>query len=372
LENKPQQTLFGIGQNIQVGRDLIKNYNYYKNNGLSVSGLKNESDKDIYFTYGDSDVQSLLIKTNYSEASYYDFMSNAFRFLLTFKPLTSIIVISASSVIESHLTRRLVQEYKCFSQYSEPHFSVLRKESTWHDYIEKRRFNTMKLMHYGKYKNFYNDDIINIFNDISVTRKRNNSGSETSQIWLKKAEKIIPIINPNAVKIDITDLPDEILYNSIFVWEAIKEKLKDRDIIIPDWSNQLQYALVESYFSAFAETYIFPYRDNFNLDLSQSSSIYFTNVRLMKEILLKADTLMDFIRLTPSQLFTFIKSDDLLNFKSKLDSCETINELLMIAEKNKGFLQKALEQSKESPENKSSKLWHIKPIIAINRLIKLK
>lgn len=370
MENKPHQSLFGIGQNIQVGRDLIKNYNYYNNNGLYVSGLKNESDKDIYFTYGDSDVQSLLIKTNYSEAGYFDFMSNAFRFLLTFKPLTSVIVISASSIIESHLTRRLVQEYKCFSQDSEPHFSVLRKESTWHDYIEKRRHNTMKLMHIEKYRMFYNDKIINIFNDISVIRKIYNSGSETSKIRLKKAEKIIPVINPNAAKIDITDLPDEILYDSIFVWEAIKEKLNERDIMIPDWSNQLQYALVESYFSTFAETYIFPYRDSFNLDLSPNSSIYFTNVRLIKEILFKADILMDFIRLTPSQLFSFIKSDDLLNFKSKLDSSKTVNELLMIAEKDKGLLKKALVQSKESPENKSSKLWHIKPIIVINRLIK--
>lgn len=368
MENKPYQSLIGIGRNIQVGRDLIKNY-YCNNNGLPFDGLIKESDKDIYFTYGDSDVQSLFIKTKHSEAAYYDFMANAFRFLLTFKPLTSVIVINASSVIESHLTRRLVQEYKCFSEAPEPHFSVLRKESTWHDYIEKRRINTEKLMHIEKYNMFYNDKILNIFNDISVIRKRHNSGSETSQNWLKKAQKIIPIITPNAAKIDITDLPDEIFHDSIFVWEAIEEKLRKRGIIIPDWSNQLQYALVESYLSIFSETYIFPSRDSFNLDLSQNFSFYFTNVRLLKEILLRADILIDFIKLTPSQLFSFIKSNDLLNFKSKLDSAKSINELLIISEKDKGLLKKALIQSKE---NKLLKLDYINPIIAINRLIKLK
>lgn len=338
---KNKQSLFGFS-NTQVGRDLIT-HNHYNN------GFKNESDKDIYFTYGDSDVQSIL-KTNYTEAGYYDFMSNAFRFLLTFKPLTSVIVISASSVIESHLTRRLVQEYNCFSQHSEPHFSVLRKESTWQDYIEKRRGNTTKLMNTEKYKMYYNDKIINTFDDIAVIRKRNNSGSETSQKWLKEAKEIIPRIDLNATKIDITDLPDEILEDSIFVWDEIKRNLEDRDIIIPDWSDELQYALVESYFTTFAKSYIFPYRDCYNFDLSQSSFIYFTNMRLIKRILTQADMLVDFLRLTPSQLLTFIQSDGLLNFKSKLDLCKSINELLMVAEKDKGLLKKALKKSKNHPK----------------------
>ena len=73
-------------------------------------------------------------------------------------------------------------------------------------------------------------------------------------------------------------------------------------------------------------------------------------MRLIKRILTQADILVDFLRLTPSQLLTFIQSDGLLNFKSKLDLCKTINELLMVAEKDKGLLKKALKKSKNHPK----------------------
>lgn len=359
MNDKHSQKLLGLTHNNQAGRDLSITHNYYTKKVESPfnESIK-ESNKYIYFIYGDSELQSLLVPTRYSEIEYYDRMANSFRMLLTFKPLTCVIVISASSVIESLLTRQLVQEYKCFSE-PEKHFSVIRKEATWQDYIEKRRFNTEKLMIIEKYSRYYENEIVSSFNDISVIRKRCNSGIEASENWLKKAKKIVPLIDPNAAKIDIDDIPHEILYDSVFVWDEIHEKIRKRGIIIPNRSDQLQYALVESYLSIFTETCVFPFGDSLSLELPQNY-VYFTNVKLLKEILSQANILTDFLELTPLQLLHFINSDELLYFKSKLDSATFESDMLIISKKNKEPLRKAILQSSRLTENK---VYQFKSII---------
>jgi hypothetical protein len=279
-------------------------------------------------------------------------MAKAFKLLLAFKPYTSVIVISASSVIESNLTRRLIQEYRCFSGPSEFHFGVLIRESTLQDYIEKRQSNTRKLMHIKKYSRFYNNEVIHSLNDISIIRKRNNSGRETSHDWVQKAEIIIPQINPAAAKIEIKYLPDEILHDSIFVWEEIEKKLIERGINIPSRDDQLQCALVESYLSIFAGTFLFPYgEDSLSLTIPKSP-FYFTNIKLLEK-LFNTDILMEFLKLTPSQLLVFINLSNFLLFKSELSSAKNVNELLIISKKNQELLKKALIQSRELIESKT-------------------
>lgn len=219
-------------------------------------------------------------------------------------------------------------------------------------YIDKRKSNTEKLMHIEKYSGFWNDEIIHSLDYISVIRKRNYSGMETSHNWVKKAEIIIPRINPDAAEIDIKNLPYEILrHDSIFVWEEIEEKLIEKGIHIPSRDDQLQCALVESYLSTFVETFLFPYGEDSLSLIIPKSPFYFTNIKLLEK-LFNADILMEFLKLTPSQLLFFINLENFLHFKSKLISAKNEIELLLIARKNQELLKKALVQSKESPEKK--------------------
>jgi len=319
----------------QVGRDLIQiSYN-----------AKSEMDSDIYFIYGDSDVQFLLygVGKYISEIEYYDAMDNAFRLLLAFKPYSSRIVITASSVITSYLTDKLIQYYKCFANPLKPHVSILRRESNWEYYFEKRRENTKNLKNIKKYELFYNSNIIEKLEGVSTLRKETYSGVECSEIWVEKAEKIISNI-PSNKKISLSDLPEEILHNTIFVWETIEERLNERGIIVPSWSKDLQYALVESYLSTFSSFFLFPLRINLPWDFwSIKSYFYFTNIKLLNLILDITGFSSDFCELSPPQLLEFIKSEDFLEYKYRLDLAKTINELFLNAKKYRHFLTNAFK-----------------------------
>ena len=330
-ENK--QIAIGFNNKQVIIESLTKNYQIFT--PLS------DDDKDIYFIHADSDIQAL-----YSSSGYYDDMKKAFILLLLFKPLTSSVIISASSFLSSPLTNRLMEEFKLLGQDSNAQFKILRKEADWLYYAEKREANTQNLNHIDRYKRFSKNEILKIFDGFSTIRKNNNTGWDTSAEWLKRIENLLPQIdkNKNTLK-DISDLPEEILDSSIFVWEEIDKKLSERNIIIPRYSSQLRFALAESYLSSFSDSFIFSYDKSFNLSLSGNPIIpYYVNIHLLHKIVEVTEVAKSIFILDSEKVDKLIKNSAFLDFKSSLEKATSITELIRVALNNKKLINNAINR----------------------------
>ena len=320
------------------------------NNNQSLTIINNNiisNVQDIYFIYGDSDFQSIKIGDELQcSDKYYKLMCSTFKLLLMFKPLTSRIAISASSLISSRLTSKLIDDYKIFSTITNPHFYLLRKEVSWKDYSDKRAHNTRRLRHLKKYSLFLDQSAIMNLSDYIVLGKDNCTGVDTSQSWIVKAKKIIPTINqnPKSRAVDIDDLPEEILNDSIFVWEAVYERLCQRDILIPKWDKQLQIALLESYLTSYSNHFVFPIRDTMStVNFNTTSTVpFYLNLQLLNNIIICNNLQSDFDRITPDKLIKLIYCDELLKFKMMLEDTNIESAIFLKARKYSQLLQKAI------------------------------
>jgi len=312
------------------------------NNHYQIFTQLNSLEKDIYFIYADSDIQKLFYSS-----SYYKKMESAFILLMLFKPISTSLIISASSFLSSPLTNLLKDKFKILAEEPNCHFKVLRKETSWVQYAEKREVNTHELAHIERYKKFSKSEISKIFDGLSVVRKNNNSGWDTSIEWLKRIERILPQIDKNKHTIkDISDLPDEILDSSIFVWEVISEKLKERGVIIPDYSNQLHFSLAESYLASFSDTLIYPYDNSMGLNLGKIQVPYYVNVKLLNDIINISRT-HNVLELSADKIISLINHSAFIEFKSLLEQSLSISDLIERADKNKTLFTKALNDLKK-------------------------
>ena len=320
--------------------------NYYK---LSFPSSQ-ISHKPIYFIYGDSDVQLLLYKVGsvITENKFYNALEHALKLLITFKPYTTCIVIAASSVIQSDITNKLVQKFKCFSECANPHIYFLRRESDWKDYLTKRREKSESLKKISRYSIYYDKKIIERLKGIPSLRRNFLAGNTCSQNWIEKAEIILNSF-PSKVILNseqLNEFSEEILFSSIFVWEAIEAKLNQIGIIIPKWSNDLQLSLVISYLSMYSDIFQLPTGINLSWDFwPKLTDSYYTNIKLLDLILELIDVKDDFLKIQPNNLLKMIISDELFEYKYKIEMSLNLNNMLYIAKKHKQLFIKALKSS---------------------------
>ncbi len=320
------------------------------NNNTQVCGVPNDfrsvfkKKKDIYFVYGDSDVQLLSQNNECESTRYHDFMEITLKLLLIFKPISSRIVIPASSLCSSLLTRLLVNKYECFSIEPNPHICIIRKETSWKEYFEKRKHNSKSLEKIEKYSLFSNKNAAEYFAGLSVTRKIQNSGFHTSVKWVDKAASLLPeIVNGYDKKnINLHEISEEVLYDSIFVWEVLEKKLNERGIKIPEWNSQLRYALAEAYFSSFKGEFMFPFNDPIGLAIEQRERYYYLNVGLLNIMMKKAGLYESILSISPAGLFKTLYSDELLRYKDEIRQSTNENKLLINSKKYSKLMHKAL------------------------------
>ncbi|OGU05532.1 MAG: hypothetical protein A2075_23865 [Geobacteraceae bacterium GWC2_58_44] len=144
---------------------------------------------------------------------------------------------------------------------------------------------------------------------------------------------------------DISSLPEEILYDSIFVWEAIEEKLYQRGILVPSWDKQLQNALLESYFNSYSNNFFFPIHDFFTIkNYNKEESLpYYLNINLLNSIIVSCQQSALLDRVSPAGLLKLIYLDEFLTYKSLLEASLTESTCITTAVKHRKLLEKAIQ-----------------------------
>ncbi len=329
---------------------LSFNTKIFQNTGdssLNLSEVK-LNNYPVYFLYGDSDVQFSAYKIGQSIPinRYYTAINEALRLLIIFKPFESEIIISPSSIIQSNLTEKLFNSFACFSNEVPNHIILLRRESCWKDYFEKRMNESFILKEIPKYGTFYTKDKIEKVKEFSTTNKSFKAGFECSTKWVEETHKILKTNSGTGdVSIEtLSDISKEVLGKGIFVWEAIwpsllKLGLKDNLI------DSCKIALINSYLSIYNDKALLPTGINLPWEFwPLPPKRYYANLKILYQIIKIAKIEKYIFNASPSKLLPFLIDERLINFKILLETGESNGRLLEYAIKNKKLIYRAAKK----------------------------
>jgi len=305
-----------------AGRDLV------------VNNIEPLTNYPIYFIYGDSDVQLYIYKVGkcFSENSLYHDIEKALRLLLAFKPSSFCVVISPSSIIQSITTKILFENYSCFYTNTNKHIYVPRRELDWYDFFYKRMDNTKSLRKFERYSLYFDKNMQIFFKNIPAYLKTINTGISCSDVLIEETKSIVKRYdNKMSLVIHIEDSINNILRNSILVWEELENELNkittSQNII-----NEMRRALIMSYSLTFKDSYLTPYNmtiNNVNYVIDLDTRHYFLNLTLLDTIVKVSEIYVDFFKLTPKQLLKLINSESFYEYKYLLEK-EGTEELKLL------------------------------------------
>ena len=305
-------------------------------------------DLPIFFTYGDSDLQLLIYEVGktLSRDKYYIVMERAFRLLLAFKPITNYLLLPASSFVQSNLTQFLANKFRCFSECHVPHFYLLRREPDWKYYIAKRKEKNKGVIAIPRYRNFYSSKVLEKFNGFSTFSRNIFAGQKCSEAWIEEAIKIVKLFprGSNISSSCLEEMAEEILFDGIFVWENIEKKLKERGANIPEWSVDLQIALLKSYLCVSGDFVCFPYGIELPWELHmQRPAYYYTDLKLLHGIIKVTDLSKLFFSVNPSSFNKFISNKYFMKFKSIIEKGTCQLDIIKLASDNRIYISKSIK-----------------------------
>jgi len=291
----------------------------------------------IYFAYGDSELQYALygVGDYLSDEKYYSAMEEALKLLLAFKPWNVPVVIAASSFVQSQLTHNLLIKYTCFTDPSDPHIYVLRREKDWKIYFDKRESRFHELRHIPRYLRNYDKTIRNGLSIFPVLNTDIYAGMECSKIWLEEIRKrsLYDPLNPNVDYQILSEYREELVEKETFTWESLRRKLvKNGFEPSKQWEFEGQRVLAQSYLQVKNDLVQLPAGIALNNELwVQVHDNFYTNTRLLRNILRLADIEDEFRTLPPEKLLSLLNNADFIEIKNRLSSAESTDAARKLA-----------------------------------------
>lgn len=185
--------------------------------------------RPIYLTYADSDVQALYLNSRPGRShQYLDALNEAMRLLVCFKPLSAPLIVSPSSLVQSSITRSILIPFLQTEQSERHQILVIRRESTWEEYFDKRQVNTQELRRSAIYSGYFDSKLIREISGIEASRKKFFSGADTVRRWSKLVQRTAPV--PPGKAGDINELAGAQLATTAFVYETAMDMLTKLDI----------------------------------------------------------------------------------------------------------------------------------------------
>lgn len=283
-----------------------------------------EDGRLIYFAYGDSELQYALygVGNSITYQKYLTAMEEALRLLLVFKPWHVPVVIAASSFVQSKLTASLLTKYSCFTDISDPHIFMLRRESDWKIYFEKREKRYQKLRHVPRYLRNYDKTVRDDLSSFPVLNTDVYAGIECSKVWLSEIMKrrLYDPLNPSLDYQRLSDFREELVEKETFTWESLRMKLVQQGFEpSKEWEFEGQRILAQSYLQMRNDLVQLPSGIALNNELwVQNHDNFYTNTRLLRNILRLTGVENEFIKLEPKKLLSLLSNADFIEIKSKL------------------------------------------------------
>jgi len=335
---------------IAINTQITQTGGNYQSNVINYN--ESQIDLPIYFSYGDSDVQTFIYEVgkSISEDDYFKVMEEALRLLLLFKPFSTELVLAPSSIIQSELTENLIKDFLCFSLNECPHLLALRREVNWKDYISKRENDTKSLIKIPRFSNYFQKKVIEKVSMIRSTSKKIRSGNVCASIWVNESYQFYNSIHGGKIlkKETLFEIAQEILDNNIFVWETIDIHLKNMGLIIPKWKKDLQLSLVRSYLSVYSKSHLIPTGINLPWEFwPHKPSRYYADLKVCRQIVNYLNKkYKDFIYgAPPNKLLKLISEPLFLEYKRRIENGEKDKKILIYASKYKKLFSKAIKRA---------------------------
>ena len=173
------------------------------------------------------------------------------------------------------------------------------------------------------------------------------AGRSCADSWAIEASNILSsMLDPKQrlSRTNLIEFSDEILNDSVFVWEEINDRLLKRGIILPRWSKDLQLSLVKSYLMLRADRFCFPSGISLRYDFSFHSPcvLWYVNLRLLRHLVKLCGVYDELMGLTPASLSRLTINPYFLEYKSKVSNAQGTDNLVLLAYKHRDTFSRAL------------------------------